>query len=144
MWCLGLSLALRLGGLLLKLLTFRYMKRFIFALIVGLCAVCVASAQENKKQSDWEEVQTVVIPAGQTINEGVTKNGNSKYWFEFAEIGNVSVSPSSAEKYKEGSVSLVLVKWHNKVTDKYRYSVRQNGGSRGKEVKNVDLGRLFK
>lgn len=144
MWCLGLSLSPPLRGASLKLLTFRYMKRFIFALIVGLCAVCVASAQENKKHSDWEEVQTVVIPAGQTLNEGVTKSGNPKYWFEFAEIGKVSVSPSSAEKYKEGSVSLILVKWYNKVTDKYRYSVRQNGGREKKEVKNVDLGGLFK
>ena len=120
------------------------MKRFIVALIVGLCAVCVASAQENKKQSDWKEVQTVVIPAGQTVFEGVTKNGNPKYWFEFAEIGKVSVSPSSAMKYKSGEVSLVLVKWYNEVTEKYRYSVRQNGGKAKKEVKNVDLAGVFK
>lgn len=120
------------------------MKRFIVCLLVGLCAVCVASAQGNKKASDWSEVQTVVIPAGQTINEGVTKSGNPKFWFEFDEIGKVSVSPSSAAKYQSGETQLVLVKWYNATTDKYRYSVRQNGGSRGKEVKNVDLGRLFK
>lgn len=119
------------------------MKRFIICLIVGLCAIFSAYAQESKKQSDWEEVQTVIIPTGQTINEGVTKSGNPKYWFEFEEIGKVSVSPSSALKYKSGEVSLILVKWYNGTTNKYRYSVRQNGGAK-KEVKNVDLVGLFR
>ena len=118
------------------------MKKFIVMLIVGLISIVGLSAREN---SPWREIQTVEIPSTTEIHFGVTKSGNPKAWIELPEVGNVSVSPKSAEKFKDGEVKLELVKWYNDTTKKYRYSTRQvKGTSSSKESKNIDLGRVFK
>lgn len=118
------------------------MKKFVFALILGLMSVVGLSAREN---SPWREIQTVVIPNTVEVHFGTTKSGNPKAWIELPEVGNVSVSPKSAEKFKAGEVKLELVKWYNDTTKKYRYSTRQvKGLSSSKESKNIDLGRVFK
>lgn len=118
------------------------MKKFIVMLIVGLISIVGLSAREN---SPWREIQTVEIPSTTEIHFGVTKSGNPKAWIELPEVGNVSVSPKSAEKFKAGEVKLELVKWYNDTTKKYRYSTRQiKGSASSKEDKNIDLGRIFK
>lgn len=118
------------------------MKKFVVMLIVGFISIMGLSAREN---SPWREIQTVEIPNNVEIHEGVTKSGNPKAWIELPEVGNVSVSPKSAEKFKAGEVKLELVKWYNDTTKKYRYSTRQvKGTSSSKESKNIDLGRIFK
>lgn len=118
----------------------------IFAIVVVAAATvfsCVTSNAQEKKNSPWVEVQQVDIPAGQDIQEGVTKNGNPKFWFEFSSIGNVTVSPGNAAKYKSGETTLVLVKWENKETGKFKYSIRQKYGRTSKVTPNVDLNTLF-
>lgn len=117
------------------------MRRFIVVLIVGLISMIGLSAREN---SPWREVQVVEIPQSVTIHTGVTKSGNPKAWIELPEIGNVSVSPKNAEKFKAGTVKLELVKWYNDTTKKYRYSTRQVKGSSKKESKDVNLSGVFK
>ena len=118
------------------------MKKFIVMLIVGFISIVGLSAREN---SPWREIQTVEIPSSVEVHFGTTKSGNSKAWIELPEVGNVSVSPKSAEKFKAGEVKLELVKWYNDTTKKYRYSTRQvKGTSSSKEDKNIDLGRVFK
>lgn len=118
------------------------MKKFVVMLIVGLISIVGLCAPKN---SPWKEIQTVEIPSNVEIHEGVTKSGNPKAWIELPEVGNVSVSPKSAEKFKAGEVKLELVKWYNDTTKKYRYSTRQiKGTSSSKESKNIDLGRVFK
>lgn len=121
------------------------MKRFIFGLILGLCAVCIASAQENKKASSWVVEQTTIIPQSVQINEGTTRNGNPKCWIVIEDM-KVSVSPSNAAKFKAGEVNLELVKWRNSETNKVRYSTRQAGGrkSPSSSTKDLDLKSLFK
>lgn len=116
------------------------MKKLLVILAVVVCGINTMVAQE-KKESPWKEVQVVEIPAGQTIYEGVTKNGNPKFWFEFGEI-KVNVSPSSATKYKAGQATLVLVKWQNQETLKFRYSTRQKSAAK-KSTPDVDLNNLF-
>lgn len=115
------------------------MKKILVILAVAL-GINVAVAQQ-KEESPWKEIQVIDIPAGQTIHEGVTKNGNPKFWFEFGDI-KVNVSPSSATKYKAGQVTLVLVKWQNQETLKFRYSTRQKSAVK-KTVPDVDLNNLF-
>lgn len=118
----------------------------IFAIVVVAMATMFSSinsnAQEVKKESPWVEVQQVDIPAGQTIYEGVTKSGNPKYWMEFEGIGKLTVYPGSAVKYKEGTVTLVLVKWQHKEDNSYKYSIRQKKGAT-KVTPDVDLNNLF-
>ena len=119
------------------------MKKFVVMLVVGLISIMGLSASEN---SPWREIQTVEIPNSVEVHFGTTKSGNPKAWIELPEVGNVSVSPKSAEKFKAGEVKLELVKWYNDTTKKYRYSTRQVRGatSTSKESKNIDLGRVFK
>ena len=118
----------------------------IFAIVVVAMATMVSginsNAQEVKKESPWVEVQQVDIPAGQTVHEGVTKSGNPKYWFEFANIGKVTVTPGSAAKYKSGEVTLILVKWQHKEKGTFKYSVRQKNRA-GKVTPDVDLSVIF-
>lgn len=113
----------------------------ILVIAVALMSVVNTVVAQQKQDSPWKEVQVVEIPAGQTIHEGVTKNGNPKFWFEFGEL-KVNVSPSSATKYKAGQVTLVLVKWQNQETLKFRYSTRQKSAAK-KVTPDVDLNNLF-
>lgn len=117
------------------------MKKIIIALILGLMSVVGLSAREN---SPWKEIQTVEIPQTTEIHEGVTRNGNPKFWIEIEDV-QVVVSPSNASKFQKGEVKLELVKWENTENGKFKYSTRQvKGSSTKKESKNIDLGRVFK
>lgn len=120
------------------------MKKIFAIMVVAMATVfsCVTSNAQEKKESPWVEVQQVDIPAGQTIYEGVTKSGNSKYWMEFDGIGKITVSSGSAVKYKDGTVTLVLIKWQHKENESYKYSIRQKKGTT-KVTPNVDLNNLF-
>ena len=115
------------------------MKKILVILAVAL-GINVAVAQQ-KQDSPWKEVQVVEIPQGQTVHEGLTKNGNPKFWFEFGDI-KVNVSPGSAAKYKANQVTLLLVKWKHSETGKYKYSTRQKSAAK-KSTPNVDLNNLF-
>lgn len=120
------------------------MKKF-FAIVVVAMATMVSGINSNaqeKKESPWVEIQQVDIPAGQTIHEGVTKSGNPKFWFEFASIGKVTVTPGSAAKYKSGEVTLILVKWQHKENGTFKYSIRQKNRA-GKVTPDVDLSVIF-
>ena len=121
------------------------MKKIFAIMVVAMATVFsgINSNAQEKKDSPWVEIQQVDIPAGQNVCEGVTKNGNPKFWFEFSSIGNVTVSASSAAKYKSGETTLVLVKWENKETGKFKYSIRQKYGRTSKVTPNVDLNTLF-
>jgi hypothetical protein len=118
----------------------------IFAIVVVAMATMVSginsNAQEVKKESPWVEIQQIDIPAGQDIQEGVTKSGNPKFWFEFASIGKVAVTPGSAAKYKSGEVTLILVKWQHKENGTFKYSIRQKNRA-GKTTPDVDLSKVF-
>lgn len=117
------------------------MKKFIVMLIVGLISIVGLQAREN---SPWREIQSVEIPSGTTINHGTTRGGNPKCWIVVEGI-NVSVSPTSAEKFEKGEVRLELVKWFNDTTKTYKYSTRQvKGSSTKKESKNINLNGVFK
>ena len=117
----------------------------IFAIMVVAMATMVSGINSNaqeKKESPWVEVQQVDIPAGQNIQEGVTKSGNPKFWFDFPNIGKVTVSASSAAKYKSGEVTLILVKWQHKEKGTFKYSIRQKNRA-GKVTPDVDLSVIF-
>ena len=107
----------------------------ILSLLV-ISSICFA------KESVWKEMQCIDIPSNAVLKEGTTTTGNPKYWFEFDQIGKVSVSASSAIQFKEKKVTLQLVKWQNKENGEYKYSIRQKKNS--KETKNIDLLTIFK
>lgn len=121
------------------------MKKIFAIVVVAMATVfsCVTSNAQEKKESPWVEVQQVDIPAGQTVYEGVTKNGNPKFWFEFDGIGNVTVSPGNATKYINSETVLVLVKWKHKDTGKFKYTTRQKNGRTTKVTPDVNLETVF-
>ena len=97
----------------------------------------------QKKDSPWREIQTVEIPQTVEIHEGLTRNGNNKYWIEVEGI-KVTIAPTNVSKFQKEEVKLELVKWYRDDTKEYKYSTRQvKGSSAKKESKNIDLGRVF-
>ena len=118
----------------------------IFAIVVVAMATMVSginsNAQEVKKDSPWVEVQVVDIPFEAVVHEGVTRNNNPKFWFEFPSIGNVTISEGNAKKFKAREVTIVLVKWENKETGKFKYTTRQKERVKS-STPNVDLNTLF-
>lgn len=122
-----------------KLEHYLYRILLIAALLSPLFATRVEG--QTKQESPWKEVQVVEIPSGQTIHEGLTKNGNPKFWFEFGDI-KVTVSSGSAAKYKDNTTTLLLVKWQHQESGKIKYSTRQKSTDK-KSTPNVDLTKLF-
>lgn len=116
------------------------MKKLLVILVVVVCGINTLVAQE-KKESPWKEIQVVDIPSNLPIYQGVTKNGNPKYWFDFKGL-QVTVSPGNATKYKTNEVTLVLVKWQHKDTGNYKYSTRQKDKPKSEPV-NIDITTLF-
>lgn len=113
------------------------MKHIIISLFLLL-----ASSTLFAKQSDWRVVQTVIVPSSTHIYEGVTKNGNPKYWIKIADNIEVSITKTNCDKLASGTAVIELVKWKNISTGKYRYSTRQ----RKPEVTitpDVDLSKVF-
>lgn len=113
----------------------------LLVIAVALMSVVNTVVAQQKQDSPWKEVQVVEIPAGQTLHEGLTKNGNPKYWFDFKGL-QVPVSSGNATKYKTNEVTLVLVKWQHKDTGNYKYSTRQKDKPKSEPV-NIDITTLF-
>ena len=122
-----------------KIEHYLYRILLIAALLSPLFATRVEG--QTKQQSPWQEIQVVDIPSNLPIYQGVTKNGNPKYWFDFKGL-QVTVSPSNATKYKTNEVTLVLVKWQHKDTGNYKYSTRQKDKPKSEPV-NIDITTLF-
>lgn len=133
------------------------MRKFLY--LIFACACClfvqasdmayaisptdeIAFVVSNDNKSDWAEVQSIVIPFDTPIFEGVTKSGNVKYYFTFKDIGDVAVSESSAQKFKDKSANIELVKWYSSSKDSYKYSTRQVRNKRRK-APNINLTELF-
>ena len=113
----------------------------LLVIAAALMSVINTVVAQQKQESPWKEVQVVEIPSGQTLHEGLTKNGNPKFWFEFGEI-KVTVSPGSAAKYKDNTTTLLLVKWQHQESGKIKYSTRQKSVAKN-NTPNIDLNNLF-
>lgn len=113
----------------------------LLVIAVALMSVVNTVVAQQKQDSPWKEVQVVDIPSNLPIYQGVTKNGNPKYWFDFKGL-QVTVSPGNATKYKTNEVTLVLVKWQHKDTGNYKYSTRQKDKPKSEPV-NIDITTLF-
>ena len=117
------------------------MKKIVLMLMLSLISLVGFS---QKKDSPWREIQTVEIPQTVEIHEGLTRNGNNKYWIEVEGI-KVTIAPTNVSKFQKEEVKLELVKWYRDDTKEYKYSTRQvKGSSSKKESKNVNLSGVFK
>ena len=105
-----------------------------FMLSVFLCNI-ECSAQEKK--SDWEEVTTIEVPYDVEIVQGVTRNGNPKYYIDIEDT-QIIVSENNYIKFKNKEIVLVIVEWYNPETNKYRYTTRQKKQSNITKKLNID------
>lgn len=109
------------------------MKKFIFLLILSLIPIIGCC-----KSVEWIEVQSVVVPPDTPLYHYYTKDGNVKYVFVLGDI-NVPVSTKNAEGYLDGIYKLEIVKWYNRVNNKYKYTTRQYKPSQA----DIDLQTVF-
>jgi len=109
------------------------MKKMILLAAMLLVGVLTAGAQTTTTSEKSTILQTIEIPAGTIIHDGVTRTGNPKCWIELNtgdKVINVSVSPSNATKFRNGEIKLEIVKRQNNETGRITYSTRQLGGGR--------------
>jgi len=105
------------------------MKKIIITLILILSCFLV----EAKRK----EIQSATLPQTTIVYEGITKNGNPKYWIEVQGV-KVSISKSNADKLRKGE-EILIIKWVDE-NGKYSYSTRCKGQKRGKIITpNIDL-----
>ena len=103
------------------------MKRALLILAVILLPL-VSYAGDNKKSSDWKELQSIILPQNTQVYEGVNSKGNIQ----------VSISKTNVEHLVSGDSNVELVKWFNPETGKYKYTTRKQKTVK-KEVPNIDL-----
>ena len=109
--------------------------------IILTVALILMSTTIFAKPSDWRAIQAVVLPSDTVVYEGVTKNGNAKYWIDVKGI-KISISEANAEKLKSGEAQIELVKWVNIKTDEYKYTTRRKVTPKP-VTPNLDLTKLF-
>lgn len=107
------------------------MKKLITILLLSFLSTSVFA-------SDWKEVRVVEIPYGTPVYYSQTDSAKIKYC-SYIKGHSVNVSESNAQGFARGQKRLELVKWHNRKTDSYRYTIRQR-----KEKIDIDLNTLFK
>jgi hypothetical protein len=102
-----------------------YVKVIILTILIwtGMFIAVTCDAQE-KKASEWKEINSTEIPYNIEIHTGFTRNNNPKYWIEIQGI-KVTISENNYNKFINKEVKLVLVEWYNPTTDKYKYTTRQ-------------------
>lgn len=95
------------------------MKRVFLTIAAALLLSFSASAQTTKVVTD----SVAFMPNAVKIHEGLTKNGNPKYWIELptsAGVRKVSLTQSHATSGR----LLALIEKKDEQTGKYSYSIK--------------------
>lgn len=119
-----------------KITKIKFVGVVIWALMLSMfLSNLECSAQEKK--SNWEEVTTIEVPYDIEIIEGVTKNGNPKYYIDIEDT-QIIVSENNYIKFKNKEIILIIVEWYNPKTDKYKYTTRQKKQSNITKKLNIE------
>ena len=97
------------------------MRKIFLSLIVVLLSGVVATAQEKSTKVVTDSV--AFMPSSVKICEGVSSNGNPKYWIELPTengVRKVSMSQSHATSNR----LLALIERKDEQTGKYYYSIK--------------------
>lgn len=95
------------------------MKKIFIALAVALMMSISASAQTTKVVTD----SVTFMPESVRIFEGITKNGNPKWWIELP-AGNGVKKVTLTESHVTSGRLLALIERRDTETGKYTYSVK--------------------
>ena len=122
------------------------MKQFMLIALMALVSVISAGAQTSeqttKASAKTTILQTVVVPDGTPIHTGTTRVGNPKFYVTLTfggETVDVTVTESLANKYKNGTAKIEIVKRKDNSTGRITYTSRTLGGRQSKQPTNVDL-----
>lgn len=117
------------------------MKRTFLAVVFALVAM-VAGAQTKSTKVVTDSV--AFMPNKVQIFEGVTKNGNPKFWIEIPADGGVKKVSLSQSHATSGRL-LALIERRDTQTGKYSYSVKfAESRSRSASSGKADLSALKK
>lgn len=91
-------------------------------LTIALALICsLASAQTNKR----EVTDSVTfMPDKVQIHEGITKNGNPKWWIELPTESGKTKKVSMTESHVTSGRLLALIERKDVETGKYYYSIK--------------------
>lgn len=96
------------------------MKKILLSLAIAVALAFSASAQTNTKVVTDS---VAFMPSSVQIFQGLTKNGNPKYWIEIpAENGTRKVSMT--ESHATSDRLLALIERRDVTTGKYSYSIK--------------------
>lgn len=119
-----------------KITKIKFIGVVVWALMLSMF-LCNVECSAQEKKSDWEEVTTIEVPYDVEIVQGVTKNGNPKYYIDIEDT-QIIVSENNYIKFKNKEIVLVIVEWYNPETNKYRYTTRQKKQSNITKKLNID------
>lgn len=119
-----------------KITKIKFIGVVVWALMLSMF-LCNLECSAQEKKSDWEEVTTIEVPYDVEIVQGVTKNGNPKYYIDIEDT-QIIVSENNYIKFKNKEIVLVIVEWYNPETNKYRYTTRQKTKSNITKKLNIE------
>lgn len=96
------------------------MKRIILA--IALCIACMTAFAQTPKKVVTDSV--TFMPDQVEIHEGVTKNGNQKWWIEIPAEDGKTKKVSLSESHVTSGRLLALIERQDPETGKYSYSVK--------------------
>ena len=128
------------------------MKQFMLIALMALVSVISAGAQTSEqttkasasatKSAKTTILQTVVVPDGTPIHTGTTRTGNPKFYVTLTfggETVDVTVTESLANKYKNGTAKIEIVKRKDNSTGRITYTSRTLGGRQSKPSTDINL-----
>ena len=95
------------------------MKKVFLSIVLSLILSISASAQTTKVVTD----SVTFMPTSVKIFEGLTKNGNPKYWIELP-AGDGVRKVTLTESHVKSDRLLALIERRDSETGKYTYSVK--------------------
>jgi hypothetical protein len=114
------------------------MKRTFLTIVLALAFSFLTGAQTTRVVTD----SVTFMPNQVQIFEGLTKNGNPKYWIELPAEGGVR-KVSMTQNHATSGRLLALIERKDMQTGKYTYSVKfAESRSRGAGAGKADLSSL--
>lgn len=91
-------------------------------LTIALTLLCMMAGAQTPKKVVTDSV--TFMPAEVTIHDGVTKNGNPKWWIELPTESGKPVKVALTESHVTSGRLLALIERQDPETGKYSYSVK--------------------
>ena len=115
------------------------MKKIFLTIAISL--LCMMAGAQTPKKVVTDSV--TFMPTEVTIYDGVTKNGNPKWWIEIPTESGKPKKVTLSESHVTSDRLLALIERYDETTGKYSYSVKFAEG-RGKSNGKADISAIKK